>query len=124
MDFTTMDDTAAFTAAAAMDPAAPRSLHIASFQVTPRDLEKIATERGGRPFTLAAMGSLEGFATYNRQQRASNPQSEGELYPRWQSGQYMHDMFLAHHTSLDNDRYEGLEWTSASAFIGSMLQAS
>lgn len=30
MTLTTMDDTAAFTAAAALDPATPRSLHVAS----------------------------------------------------------------------------------------------
>ena len=36
IDFTTMDDTAAFTAAAALDDAAPRWLRIASFQHSPR----------------------------------------------------------------------------------------
>jgi len=35
MDFTTMDDTGTFSAAAALDASAPRALRIASFQVSP-----------------------------------------------------------------------------------------
>jgi hypothetical protein len=36
IDFTTMDDTAAFTAMAAIDESAPRSLRMASFRVSPQ----------------------------------------------------------------------------------------
>ena len=44
LDFTTMDNTAVFTAAAALDPNAPAKLHIASFQVSPNELAALATE--------------------------------------------------------------------------------
>jgi len=44
MDFTTMDDTAAYTAAAALDPTTPSILRIASFQVTARELAKFTDE--------------------------------------------------------------------------------
>ena len=38
IDFTTMDETAAFTAEVALDDAAPQKLYIASFQVSANDL--------------------------------------------------------------------------------------
>jgi hypothetical protein len=122
LDFTTTDDTAAFTAAAAMDASAPPSLHIASFQVSPVQLCEVASEVTSKTFTLVPLGSLEAFAAHNRQERAARPESEKEMYPRWQSGQYMHDMFCAHHETLDNERYPDLEWTSAEAIIGGLVQ--
>lgn len=46
IDFTTMDDTAAYTAAAALDAATPRYLRIASFQPSPRELVAAAASAG------------------------------------------------------------------------------
>jgi uncharacterized protein YbjT (DUF2867 family) len=46
IDFTTMADTATFTAAAALDDAAPRWLRIASFQHSPRELAVVAGAAG------------------------------------------------------------------------------
>ncbi|WP_375410813.1 NmrA family NAD(P)-binding protein [uncultured Methylobacterium sp.] len=43
IDFTTMDDVAAFTAAAALDPATPRVLRIAGEQTSPRGLAAAAS---------------------------------------------------------------------------------
>lgn len=117
LDFSTMDDTAAFTAATALDNDTPRFLHIASFQVSPRELAALASEASGTTFALTNLGSLEDFAAYNQQQRAANPEGEKEMYPRWQNGQYMHDMFSVQHPTLDNNRYPDLSWTSAAEFI-------
>lgn len=50
VDFTTMDDTAAFTARAAIDDAAPRHLKIASFQVSPDDLVRLSEQYKGSKF--------------------------------------------------------------------------
>ncbi len=127
MDFTTMDDTAAFTAAAALDIDAPgdmpRDLHIAGFQVSPNDLVTLAKEITGENYQLIPMGGLKEFGEQVRQQRAANPEGEKELYPRWQSAQYMHGMFSTHHASLDNDRYPGIDWTDAKKFLTGFFSA-
>lgn len=120
MDFTTRNDTAAFTAEAALDSDAPRSLRIASFQVSPRELAALASEATKSTFKLVPMGSLDKFAEYIKHERAGNPSSENELFPKWQSAQYMHGMFSTHHESLDNNRYPELKWTSAAEFIHSI----
>jgi NAD(P)-dependent dehydrogenase (short-subunit alcohol dehydrogenase family) len=110
IDFTTMDDTAAFTAAAALDANAPRFLNIASFRVSPNDLVSLSGEQSDARFELVNMGSMESFSAYNKVQRSQNPMSEEELYPKWQQAQYMYSMFLVHHEALDNDNYPGLSW--------------
>jgi NAD(P)-dependent dehydrogenase (short-subunit alcohol dehydrogenase family) len=111
MDFTTMDDTAAFTAAAAVDDTTPRFLRIASFRVSPADLVELSEQHKNQKFELINMGSMEGFSVYNKMQRAAHPKGEMELYPRWQQSQYLYSMFLVHHLSLDNNRYADLKWS-------------
>lgn len=110
IDFTTMDDTAAFTAAAALDVNAPRFLNIASFKVSPNDLVSLSEEQNDARFELVNMGSMESFSAYNKVQRSQYSMGEGELYPKWQQAQYMYSMFLVHHEALDNDKYLGLKW--------------
>jgi nucleoside-diphosphate-sugar epimerase len=44
MDFTTIDDTAAFTASAALDPSTPRFMRIAGDQLSARDLTVLVSE--------------------------------------------------------------------------------
>jgi NAD(P)-dependent dehydrogenase (short-subunit alcohol dehydrogenase family) len=111
IDFTTMNDTAAFTAMAATDDDAPRSLRIASFRVSPNDLVKFSEQYKGSRFELINMGSMIDFSAYNKAQRAANPEGEKELYAKWQQSQYLYSMFLVHHEALDNDRYESLSWS-------------
>ena len=117
LDFTTMDDTAAYTASAALDPATPRALRIASFQVSPRDLVEFASETFKAPFQLVRMGSLEELRAQNKAERTAHPEGENELYSHWQQGQYMQSMFSTQHSSLDNDRYPDLPWTTLEAFF-------
>lgn len=121
IDFTTMDDTAAFTAAAALDETSPRYLNIASFSVSPDDLLQLSSQFGTEPFKLVNMGSMEGFSEYNKTARAADPQGETELYPRWQQSQYVYSMFFAHHTHLDNERYQSLNWSTAEEVIQSII---
>ena len=122
MDFTTMDDTAAFTAAAAMGASAPKGLQIAGFQVSPNDLVTLATTITGKAYTLNSMGSLEDFQAYTRKLRSEDPAGEQEVFPRWQQQQYMHDQFSTHHDRLDNERYTGINWTGAEDFLRTILQ--
>jgi nucleoside-diphosphate-sugar epimerase len=57
MDFTTtMDDTAAFTASAALDPSAPRFLRIAGDQLSTRELTAAVSEVTGKGFRLFRVG--------------------------------------------------------------------
>lgn len=117
IDFTTMDDTAAFTAMAAIDDDAPRSLRIASFRVSPNDLVKLSEQHKGSRFELINIGTMEKFSAYNKAQRAAHPEGENELYAKWQQSQYLYSMFLVHHQALDNNRYEGLSWSPVEANI-------
>lgn len=113
MDFTSMDNTAEYTAAAALDIQTPRILRIASFQVSPRDLAAIGTKVKKQEFKLVPLGSLDEFAEANRKDRAAHPEGEQQVFPEWQGKQYLHSMFSAHNETLDNDSYPGIQWDSA-----------
>ncbi|CAN5840960.1 hypothetical protein BH24BAC1_BH24BAC1_08890 [soil metagenome] len=52
LDFTTIEDTAAFAAAAALDPAAPRYLRVAGQAVSARGLKEVASKVTGKKFGL------------------------------------------------------------------------
>ena len=114
MDFTTMDDTAAFTASAALDPSTPRFLRIAGDQLSARELAAVVSEVTGekfRPFRAGGLGMLGAFIKVAR----TLAPGEKELFPPWQGMQYMRDMFdgRARLEPLDNDRYAGIRWTPA-----------
>jgi NmrA-like family len=113
IDFTTMDDTADYTAAAAIDSATPRILRIASFQISPNELVAVGEEVKHKEFKLIPMGSLKDFSASNKRDRAAHPEGEKELYPSWQAKQYLHSMFSVQNQPLDNDRYPDVQWTSA-----------
>jgi len=122
MDFTTMDDTAAFTAAAALDASTPRILHIASFQLSANGIAETATEALQQTFNLISMGSLADLAAHNQRERAAHPEGEQEVFPRWQQSQYIQSMFSVQIDTLDNDRYPDLKWTSAQEMIKQLGQ--
>jgi hypothetical protein len=111
IDFTSMNDTAAYTAAAALDITAPRYLRIASFQVSANDLARMTG------YTLKDMGSLAGLDAWNRNERAAHPEGENELYAKWQQSQYMYSMFMARNEVLDNDRYPNLKWSKLETYL-------
>jgi nucleoside-diphosphate-sugar epimerase len=114
MDFTTMDDTAAFTAEAVLDPSTPRFLRIAGDQVSARELTVVVSEVTGNEFRLFRAGGLGMLGALIKVARAVAP-GEQELYPAWQGMQYMRNMFdgRAKLEPLDNDRYPGIRWTTA-----------
>ena len=114
MDFTTMDDTAAFIADAARDASTPRILRVAGDQISARELAAAASEVTGKEFRLFRPGGLGMLAILIKVARAIAPGGEA-LYPPWQGMQYMHDMFdgRAKLDPLDNDRYGSRRWTTA-----------
>ncbi|MGI4865975.1 MAG: NmrA family NAD(P)-binding protein [Janthinobacterium lividum] len=117
IDFTTKDDTAAFTAAAALDAATPRLLRIASFQPSPRELVALAQQAGRGEFALVRLGARADLAAAIGHARAANPAGEQQLYANWQQMQYLLSMFSVQNTRLDNARYANLTWTTALAFL-------
>ncbi len=117
IDFTTMDNTAAYTAAAALDASTPKALHIASFQVSASDLVKFTEETLKTPFALVRLGSVDDLGAANKRERAAHPEGEKDLYSSWQQAQYLHSMFSAHNETLDNARYPGIEWTTLAEWI-------
>ncbi len=113
MDFTTIDDTAEFTAAAALDPATPRFLRIAGDVASARGLCDIASAATGERFRLLRPGSLSRFEKVIKVTRLLAPGGD-DVYPPWQGMQYMHNMLdgRVKLDPLDNDRYPGMRWTT------------
>ena len=114
LDFTTMDNTAEFTAAAALDHSTPRFLRIAGDQMSARGLVEVASEVTGKKFSLFRAGGLGRLQTLIKIMRAVLP-LRNAVYPPWQGMQYLHNMFSGHAKlePLDNDRYPGMRWTKA-----------
>jgi nucleoside-diphosphate-sugar epimerase len=120
VDFTTMDNTAAFTAAAALDASAPRILRIAGIQVSANEMVGLASEILHSKFELVNMGTTEGLSAYNKRERAAHPEGELEVFPNWQRSQYTHSMFTTKLQPLDNDRYPAIKWTDLREFVSHM----
>lgn len=118
MDFTTIEDTARFAAAAAMDPNAPRFLRIAGDVASARDLAAIAGAVTGEPFKLFRAGPLRRLERLIAFMKRVMP-AKDQVYPPWQGMQYMHNMFggRAKLEPLDNDQYGRVEWTSIRAIL-------
>jgi len=113
LDFTAIDDVAAFTAAAALDESTPRFLRIAGDPITARGLAEVASEVTGRRFRLMRAGGLGRLGAIIKIARTLSPQA-GALYPPWQGMQYLQNMFSGRAVlaPLDNDRYPGMRWTT------------
>lgn len=114
LDFTTKDDTATYTAAAALDERAPRVLQIAGDQVTARTLASTMTDLTGTQFRLLYAGSVGSLTTMSRAVRTLMPAST-EPFPPWQGMQYFASMFSgdANLRYINNDRYGSRRWTTA-----------
>ena len=113
LDFTTKDDTAAFTAAAALDDDAPRILRIAGDVVSVREIAALMTDVSGERYRPLWAGSLGMLGAMIRIARTVAPQPEA-AFPTWQGMQYMRDQFsgFVKLTAIDNARYPGIAWTS------------
>ncbi len=120
MDFTAKDDVAAFTAAAALDPSAPRTLRIAGDSISARGLAALMSDLTGERYRLLRAGGLGLLGVLIRIARRVAP-GGGEVYPPWQGMQYLHNMFggLGALQPLDNGRYPELRWTTARDVLAS-----
>jgi nucleoside-diphosphate-sugar epimerase len=113
MDFTTMDDTAAFTANVALDPSTPRFLRIAGDQLSAREIKTVVSEVTGKKFHLFRAGGLGMLNMIIKIARKISPGVK-ELYPAWQGMQYMRNMIdeRSKIDMLDNNRYPSMHWTT------------
>ncbi|WP_460585861.1 NmrA family NAD(P)-binding protein [Hymenobacter arcticus] len=112
LDFTTIADTAAFTAAAALDPTTPRYLRVAGEVATMRDLQATASAATGQRFRRLRVGGLWLLKLMIKVTRRLVP-APNEVFPPWQGMQYLHNMStgLPKLAPLDNDRYPEIRWT-------------
>jgi hypothetical protein len=92
MDFTTIDETAAFTGRVALDEAAPRWLRVAGDQLSARELAEVASTVKGGTCKMLRPSGLGMLRTLIRVARALNP-APHEAIPAWQGMQYMHNMY-------------------------------
>lgn len=113
MDFTTMDDTAAYTTNVALDSSTPRFLRIAGDQINPREIKSIVSEVTGEKFRLLRAGGQGLLRNITKIVRKIAP-GEKELYPAWQGMQYMCNMIdeRSKIDMLDNNRYPDIQWTT------------
>ena len=118
MDFTTLDNTAQFTAEAALDDSSPRWLSVAGEEASMRDIAKIAASVYGKEFKFLRPGGLKAFQLMINLTKTFAP-AKKEVFPAWQGMQYLHDMLtgLPKHRQLDNDRYPEIEWSSVKSVI-------
>jgi len=112
-NFTTVDDTAVYTANAALDSSTPRYLRIAGDQINPREIKMVTSEVTGEKFRLLRAGGKGLLGMIIKISRKLAP-GENELYPAWQGMQYMHNMIdeRSRVEKLDNDRYSDMHWTT------------
>ncbi len=118
-DFTTTADTAAFTAAAALDPDAPRALRVAGAVVTMNQLHAILEEATGRRLAKKQLGSVEDLERKIAVEKEAFRGSEDDPFPVYQQLQYLHNMVSgrAKLDPLDNTRYPGVSFESLAAFL-------
>ena len=91
MIFTTIDNTAEFTANAALEPSTPRFLYIAGDQISAREIKAAVSEVTGNKFSLFRAGGPVLLSMIIKIARIIAP-AEKELYPVWQGMQYMRNM--------------------------------
>jgi NAD(P)-dependent dehydrogenase (short-subunit alcohol dehydrogenase family) len=118
MSFTTVADTAIFTANAALDDTTPRYLRIAGEQISPRAIQTVVTEVKGEKFRLFRAGGSGLLGFFIKMARFFAP-AEKELYPAWQGMQYMHNMIdeRSNMEKLDNNRYPNMHWVKVKDIV-------
>jgi len=118
LDFTSMENTAEYTALAAMDDSTPRYLRIAGEVTNVIGLKDSASRASGETYKTFRAGGLGMLKTMIRITRFLAP-AKKEVFPPWQGMQYLHNMFsgLPKLDPLDNERYPGIRWTSVKEVI-------
>lgn len=120
MEFTSWQNTAEFTAAAALDErATPRHLYPAGQVITPRQAQSIAQRVTGAPFGLKRVMPAGMLRVVIALMRFFKPGQPGEVMPLWVAMQYGYcgALGLMSPASIDNDRYPGIAWQGVDEVI-------
>jgi hypothetical protein len=112
--FTTMDNTAEFTARVALEANSPRYLRVAGDLISPREVREVVSDITSQRFRLFRPGGKTLLGLIIKLTKKMSP-AENELYPAWQGMQYMHNMIdeRSMMDTLDNNRFSDIRWTSA-----------
>jgi len=118
LEFTTTDNVAEFTAAAALDDNTPRFLRIAGDKLSCNDFVQLLSELTNNKYKIFRPGGISLLNFLIKLTRFFSP-SENELYPAWQGMQYMRDLMEGRieFQKYDSDRYPAIKWTSAKDFL-------
>jgi len=123
LDFTTMADAAAYTAAVAADPnPTPKLLRIAGDVVSAHELAAIVARAEGsdptRPFSVSWIGAVW-FLEFTSSVVRRLMGGEDKVMTPWQGMQYMANMFSGKGKlePLDNARYPDIVWTKVEDFL-------
>ena len=116
LDFSTMPDVAAYTAAVAADPnPTPTFLRIAGDSFSAAEMAAIATRvRGGQKYKPMWMGSVGFLRVLISILKMVIGGVQDKLLPPWQGMQYLENMVSGDGTldPLENGRYPDLVWTT------------
>ncbi|MEY4905257.1 MAG: hypothetical protein RLZZ292_3072 [Bacteroidota bacterium] len=123
MDFTTIQNTAEYTAKVALDNTSPRFLRIAGDEISAHEVQKLMSDLTGEPYGTLRPGGLGLFGVMIKVTRFFAP-GKDELYPPWQGMQYMHNMLDGRPKmqKFDNQRYTNVKWTTARDLLGQYLK--
>ena len=118
LEFTTTDNVAEFTAAAAVDDNTPRYLRIAGDKLSCNDFVKLLSELTTKKYKIFRPGGI-GFLNFLIKVTRFFSPSKNELYPAWQGMQYMRDIMEGRiiFQKYDNDRYPYIKWTSVKEYL-------
>lgn len=118
IEFTTTNNTAVFTAEAAMDNDTARYLRIAGDRLSCNDFVALLSELTGKKYKLFRPGGISFLNTVIKLTRFFSP-SKNELYPAWQGMQYMRDMMEGRiiFQKYGNDKYPNIKWTTVKEFL-------
>jgi nucleoside-diphosphate-sugar epimerase len=116
--FTTMDNTAAYTAHVAIDDNSPRYLRIAGDRISPKEVQNTISSITGNKYRLFRIGGQGLLGVFIKMAKLFSP-NEKELYPAWQGMQYMHNMIddRSRIDQLNNSRYSDIKWTSVNMLL-------
>jgi uncharacterized protein YbjT (DUF2867 family) len=125
MAFTTVQNTAEYTANVAIDASTPRFLHISGDQLSPREFQSLLTDLTGEKFGFFRPGGLGLLSTIIKIARFFNSGAQ-DLYPAWQGMQYMRNMIDARSNlnKSDNNRYADMQWTTVKDLLSAHLKSN
>lgn len=118
MGFTTVANTAVYTANVALEDSSPRYLRVAGDRISARGIKDVMNTLSSQKYRLIRTGGLALLSFLIKITQKMAPGST-ELYPAWQGMQYMRNMMdeRAILSSTDNDRYPNMKWTSVQELL-------